>query len=1080
MIIKKFEDQVERFYNRPAVKTAERELTYGQLNAYANQVAHAIVSNSKDILEAASDKKQQVALLFEHGVDMIVGTIGILKANKSYVPLDISDPEKRLVYLLEDSESYMILTDNQNLPLAQILSHQARKKPTVLNIESIGDEFPGAAIERETSEERTAYILYTSGSTGRPKGVYQTHRNMWYYTWNWIERFSITESDRMSLFTAFTHDGAVQDTFAALLSGACLYPFSMKESTGVEELYMLLVKEEITIWHSVPSLYRYFSNTLTEKDMFYNIRWVLLGGEPLREHDLYLFKSYFPNAQLANVYGQTESSVSTICTISQEDTFDDISLGKPLDETEILLVDEDGNIVETMGIGEIVVSCDYLAPGYWKNKESSEQVFTHDDELGRLYWTGDLGRLTAEGTIKMMGRKDFQIKIRGFRVEIGEIESVLLQHNAIKEGVTIAKENESGDNYLCVYIVSEKTILPEELREYLSSELPDYMIPRYFIFLEKMPVTSTGKIDRNRLPEPEEVIDLEATYVAPTNETEKKLAVIWQEILSVEKVGINNNFIELGGHSLLVISIISKVHEVFNVELQLRDVFEHPTVKELSQVIMRSKQMIFSSIEPMEKKEYYVTTASQKRMFVLNQYEGIETTYNLPGILKIEGKLDRQRFEQTFKKVIKRHETLRTSLRSMGNEIVQIIHENVDFQIHYIDMDMESNGQKSKEKIETITNNLIQPFDLSQAPLLHAGLVKTSDSSYLLMLDMHHIISDGISWGIFIKDFMAHYLGEDLPPLKIQYKNFSEWQKKEIESGAIKQQETFWLKQFEGELPVLNMPTDYQRPAIQSFEGRTLSFNIGTKETKALKKIALEEGATLFMVILAICNIMLSKICSQEDIIVGTDASGRKFPDLERVIGIFVNTLALRNFPAQGKVFKAFLKEVKERTLDAFENQDYPFEDLVEQVSVNRDVSRNPIFDVIFSFMDNSDDISSEIPTQEGAELKIETYGHTSRTAMFDFSFNGMEKKDRLFFYFNYCTKLFRKETIERFIAYFREIVSSVIKNPDSRIWEIEMVSDEEERRLLESINKEEVKEFIKDIEGNQDSLGSSEAEFDF
>ncbi|MCP5105877.1 MAG: amino acid adenylation domain-containing protein, partial [bacterium] len=671
MIIKKFEEQMERFCDRTAVKTAARELTYRQLDEYVNRVAHAIIAKSAG--------EQQVALLFEHGIFMIVGALGTLKADKTYVPMDISYPEKRLLYLLENSGTDLILTDGRNLSLAQALSGRAGGKPAVLNIEDMDGKFPITPVQREVSEERNAYILYTSGSTGKPKGVYQTLRNMWYYIRNWIERFSITEFDRMSLLTSFTHDGAVQDIFAALLSGACLYPYSMKNRGSVEELYMLLVKERITIWHSVPSLYRFFAETLTEKDLFYDIRWVLLGGEPLREHDLTLFKSYFPKALLANVYGQTESSVSTICTISREDTFDDVSLGRPLDKTEILLVDEEGDIVETMGVGEVVVSCDHIAPGYWRDPGNSESVFTRDDELGRLYWTGDMGRLTAEGFIKVMGRKDFQVKVRGFRVETGEIETVLLRHNSVKEVITIAKPDEEGDNYLCAYIVANETIAPEELRRYLALELPDYMVPRYFMFLEKMPLNPTGKIDRRQLPEPEEAMVSESVYEAPSNETEKRVAEIWQEVLGVEKVGIHDNFIELGGHSLLVISIISRIHQAFDVELQLSDVFENPTVKELSLLIAASEENVFSTIESTEKKEYYPVTSDQKRMFVLDQFEGIGVTYNLMGIMALEGNVNPQRFEQTFQALVRRHEAFRTSFRLIAEELVQVIHEKVDF-----------------------------------------------------------------------------------------------------------------------------------------------------------------------------------------------------------------------------------------------------------------------------------------------------------------------------------------------------------------------------------------------------------------
>ncbi|HLP61263.1 MAG TPA: AMP-binding protein, partial [Candidatus Deferrimicrobium sp.] len=385
MIIKKFAEQVERFYEKPAIKKGDRELSYGQLNDYADRIARAIITGESP---TAPGEEQQTALLFEHGIDMIAALLGALKACKTYVPLDISYPLKRQLYILENSGARLILTNNLNIGPAQELAGQmkiAGREIRILNIERIEDnqeKLPLSIVEREANGDRNAYIIYTSGSTGKPKGVYQTHRNVLYYTRNWIQRFSIIPGDRMSLFTSFTHDGCVQDIFSALLSGACLYPYSLKEGGSIEGLYMLLIKEKITIWHSVPSLYRFFTNTLTEKDLFYDLRWILLGGEPLRDYDLRLYRDYFPQARLANVYGQTESSVSAICSIGPKNTFEDMDLGEPLDETKIMLVNDDGQIVEKMGGGEIVVSSAYLAPGYWQDQENSDIAFTFDDELG--------------------------------------------------------------------------------------------------------------------------------------------------------------------------------------------------------------------------------------------------------------------------------------------------------------------------------------------------------------------------------------------------------------------------------------------------------------------------------------------------------------------------------------------------------------------------------------------------------------------------------------------------------------------------------------------------------------------------
>ncbi len=1027
MIIKRFEEQVERFNACPAVKKGDRELTYGQLNDYASRIARAIIDG--DTPAAANDNQRQAALLFEHGVDMIAAAIGALKACKIYVPLDISYPQKRLLNILKNSGTGLILTNIRNLPLAKELAGLVGGKIYVLNIDAIGAETPGTTFERKASEDRPAYILYTSGSTGRPKGVFQTHRNVLYYIRNWIERFSITSSDRMSLFTSFTHDGCIQDIYSALLAGACLYPYSLKEggAGSIEELYMLLVKEKITLWHSVPSLFRFFANTLTEKDQFYHLRWVLLGGEPLREHDLRLFQDYFPHASLANVYGQTESSVSSICSITRENTFDDVCLGEPLDETKILVVGEDGDIKEKMGVGEIVVSSDYLAPGYWHDPEGSEAVFTPDEELGRLYWTGDLGRLNAVGTIKMMGRKDFQVKVRGFRVETGEIETVLLQYRTVKEAAVIAKPDAGGDNYLCAYLVSGETFSPEELRKYLSAELPDYMVPRYFIFLDKMPLNFTGKIDRLRLPEPEEAVVPESVYVAPTDEIEEKVAAIWQEVLGVEKVGINDNFIQLGGHSLLVISIIAKIHQAFDVELQLLDVFSKPTVKELACLIRDSNPSFFTHIEPAEEKEYYPLTFDQSGMFLLSQFEGIGVTYNITGIIPMDGDFDPQRFEKALRELIKRHESFRTSFLVVDDQPVQVIHKNedIDFQVHEINAEV---GFKE------IIADFIRPFDLSKAPLLRASLVKREQDKYLLLLDTHHIISDGVSQTLLAKEFGLLYEGEDLPGLKLRYRDYAEWENRYFLGGYLKRQEEYWLERFQGELPVLNLPLNYPRPEVQDFTGDIVIFALEQEVAEQIDRLAKETGATLFMVLLAMYYVLLYKYVCQEDIVIGSILAGRNHVDLESVVGMFVKTLALRNRPAGDKDFDTFLQEVKFNTLKAFENQDYPFSRLVKKLDIGNNRNRNPLFDVAFV-------LQSKMTAVEKLSLKSEVkaaaYGYEIKTAKFDLTFEAVERRDGISCSFQYCSALFKRETIELLKERFLILVENILNNRQAKLQDL-------------------------------------------
>jgi tyrocidine synthetase-3 len=936
--------------------------------------------------------------------------------------------------MLEDSDTFLILTNNKNRTLAENLIKVTPREIGILNLDSISHEDCDLFVKREVSGDSPAYILYTSGSTGWPKGVFQNHENVLYYTRNWIERFSITSSDRMTLFSAFSHDGSVQDMFAALLAGATLYPLNIKQRSNTDELYNLLREEKITIWHSVPSLYRYFVDTLKDMDQFPDIRFVLLGGEPLREHDITLFKKYFPKSTLANIYGQTESSVSAICMISQQDTFDKVTIGEPLDKTELLLVAEDGREVEGLEVGEIVVACDHIAPGYWKDKENTEKVFTHDSEMGRMYWTGDLGRLTADGMIKVMGRKDYQVKIRGFRVETGEIETVLLQHEGVREAVVVARENESSDNDLCAYIVPGETLALDQLRTTLGDQLPDYMVPRYFVILDVMPVTPNGKIDRNQLPEPGRDSKFQLVYEAPRNETERKLTAIWEEVLGVEKIGINNNFIDLGGHSLLVISIISNIHKVFNVELQLKDVFDHPTIKELSCLISESRPTVLLPIKPVEEKEYYNASPDQTRMYILSQYEGIGNTYNLYDVVKVEGKIDKKRFQEIFPELIKRHESLRTSFEMIDGKLIQHIHQDFHFQLLYIEAEKEN--LKSPASIRKTINNLIRPFDLTKFPLIRIGLIKLAEETHLVLQDFPHIISDGISCNILINEFIQSYQGKKLPGLKLKYKDYSEWQNQMLNSPQVMQQEEYWGKRFKGEIPVLNLPTNYPRPGVQSFEGDIVRFTLNKEITGQLNRLARDRKTTLYIVLLTIYNILLHKYSGQEDIIIGSIIAGRNHVDFKRIFGYFVKTLALRNCPTPDKTFQSFLQEVKENTLRDFENQLYPFDRLLEKLDIKRNPGRNPLFDVIF-IMQNTEKALPEGP-MTGIDFKVTPYETENKTAMFDLNFEASENGEEIDCCFQYCTKLFERETIELMKERFLILIESILDNRDVEIRDLD------------------------------------------
>jgi acyl carrier protein/SAM-dependent methyltransferase len=630
-----------------------------------------------------------------------------------------------------------------------------------------------------------------------------------------------------------------------------------------------------------------------------------------------------------------------------------------------------------------------------------------------------------------------------------------------------------------------KPISTGELREFLVQRVPDYMIPAYFVEIEKIPLTPNGKVDRKALPAPGVKIDKE--HISPRNKIEEQMAELWSVVLDVKKdvIGINSNFFELGGHSLKATILTAKIHKKLNVKVPLAEIFKTPTVKGLSGYIKEAVKDRYASIEPIEKREYYAVSSAQKRLYILQRMGMENTAYNMPRFITLPAEPDVGKLEKAIIKLIKRHESLRTSFLIINEVPVQKVHDEAELKIEYYDAKLEEqnagdNTPGAVRPASTI-NNFIRPFDLSRSPLLRVGLTKLADNLHLLMVDMHHIAADALSMEVLSGDFITIYDSKPLPRLRIQYKDFARWHNKEKEN--LEYQERYWLREFKEKIPVLNLPFDYPRPEIQDFAGHDLPFNIGKPETKVLQEIALEEGVTSFILILAFLYVMLAKISNQYDIIIGTDTAGRNHDDLERVIGMFVNTLPLRNFPAPGKTFKTFLAEVKEKTLQAFDNQSYQFEDLVEKAAVKRDASLNPIFDVMFSFKNierkaGEDKIPESEPQTPIPNMMPDI--DEIMTAKFDLTLNGTDTGDEIFLSFQYSTMLFRKETIEGFISHFKEIVLAVIKNPDCPIGEIEIISEEQNKELLKALQNEKHRKMNAIEETVHPSSSSSEAEFDF
>nr|WP_245585859.1 amino acid adenylation domain-containing protein [Paenibacillus pinihumi] len=620
------------------------------------------------------------------------------------------------------------------------------------------------------------------------------------------------------------------------------------------------------------------------------------------------------------------------------------------------------------------------------------------------------------------------------------MESQLLHVPAVQEATVVALEDHAGQKQLCAYYAAEHPLAAGELRAALAQELPGYMIPSYFVQLERLPLTPNGKIDRRALPEPEGGIETGAEFVAPRTETEAKLAGIWQGVLGLPSVGVKDNFFELGGHSLRATTLVSRLYKELNVNFPLRGVFRHPTIEEMAEAITELEKQMYAEIPLADEREYYPLSSAQKRLFIISQLAGAELSYNMPGVLILEGALDRVRFEAAFQKLLDRHESLRTSFGTVRGEPVQRIHAHVEFRVQYYQA-------AEDEEAEALIGQFVRPFQLQEAPLLRAGLIKTGNERHILMFDMHHIISDGVTMGILVNEFARLYAGESLPKLRIQYKDYAAWQQTAEYTDRLAKQESYWMHQLSGELPTLEMPTDFVRPAVQQFEGDVTLFALNKEQTEHLNRLAAEHGATLYMVLLAAYTTLLHKYTAQEDIIIGTPIAGRNQTELEPLIGMFVNTLAIRNYPAGEKTFAELMAEVKDTALAAFENQDYPFETLVEKVQSSRDMSRNPVFDTIFSV---------EHAQQGGVEiqgLQMSPYPHTHAVAKFDLTFHAEESVEGIYCGLSFATSLYAHETAQRIGEHFVQLIDAIIADPHMRLASLNMMGTAEEEKVRVSFN---------------------------
>ncbi len=625
---------------------------------------------------------------------------------------------------------------------------------------------------------------------------------------------------------------------------------------------------------------------------------VIFGGEALSPQLLKDWREKYPATKLINMYGITETTVHvTYKEITEMEIGQARSnIGFPIPTLRIYILDANWQCVPIGVAGEMYVAGEGLARGYLNRPELTADRFVDNpfEPGSKMYKTGDLAKWLGDGNIEYLGRIDHQVKIRGYRIELGEVESQVTKLASVREAIVLAREESSGEKLLCAYFVADRQWTVSELRNELSQELPAYMIPSYFVQLERMPLTSNGKVDRKALPSPEGSIHTGAEYVAPRTPLEAGLARIWEQLLGLDQVSVNDNFFELGGHSLRATALVNKVHQELNIQLSLREVFRFPTIGEMAGAVSAMDKDTYSAIPVADAQEHYPVSSAQKRLYILHQLEGAEQGYNMPGIMLLEGRLDRNRFEASFHALIRRHAVLRSGFELVGGEPVQRVLDTVDFSVEY--------SKAGEHEVQQRVKQFIRAFELDQPPLLRVGLIEIEEAEdrYVLLFDMHHIISDGVSIGIVLQELSQHYHGESVPPLRIQYKDYAVWQQSEEQKEQLSKQQAYWLSQFRGELPVLELPTDFVRPAVQKYDGVTLPFRVDKQVSEGLKQIAADTGTTLYMVLLAAYTVLLQKYTGQGDIVVGTPIAAGHMANCSRLSVCLSTRLQFARIPKAG------------------------------------------------------------------------------------------------------------------------------------------------------------------------------------
>ncbi len=871
-----------------------------------------------------------------------------------------------------------------------------------------------------------AYVIYTSGTSGVPKGTLVSHENLKRIVKS-PNYCNVDPSDIVLNLSNYAFDGSMFDFFAPLLNGARLVMFDRVEAKSIIKIANEIKDSQITLFFITTALLNMIVDF--NIDCIKNVRKILFGGEMVSfNHIKTLFDKLGKN-RIIHMYGPTETAVfSTFYPINQiNNKLSTVPIGKPVNGTNIYILNKNQKLVPIGVIGELYIGNLALSLGYLNCGELTDQKFIKilDNEIGKVYKTGDLAKFLPDGNIQIIGRKDSQIKLRGFRIELEEIKNQIFKFNNVKDVLVIYKKNDDSQGIILAYVQLNNGIFVEDLKNYLKRNLPDYMIPSFIIKMESFPMTTNGKIDFNRLPAPGLISEMELSK--PENETQKRLVEIWANLINIDQsaISIDADFFDIGGHSLLALRLANTIQQTFNKKIDFSDIIKSPTIRNLSEELEKLPSELLCTIESSPVLDYYYATSIQQRLYSLQQMAPESVFYNITLAYELHGNLDIDQLKIAIKKLIKRHSIFRTSFQIIDNSICQIVSDEIDVEIQVLSC--------SKDNIDKMISDFNKPFDLSLAPLLRVGLVEICKNQYILAFNFHHIIIDGYCMPRFFNELVALFKNETLPDVKLHYKDYSYWLSLEQQQIMLKRQKEFWLNELSQPLPLLNLPFDFNE-GDESFVGETMSFSLDKKMSLSVNKLARDNKLTLFTVLFSIFKVLLSRICNQENIIVGTTVSGRNQKDLDGIFGIFINTLPIKSCPERNKTFIQFLYEIKDITTRAFLNQNIQLEDVMNELPISSKHGGNPLFDAVFVLQNNE-----MAKLEQMGNLTVVPYKIKNNTTMFPINFLATEFDGEIQVNLMYAIDRFKQKSIENVCENYIYIVEQVIENNNIKIGDIDL-----------------------------------------